>query len=417
MEKIAFVFPGQGTHYVGMSRAFYEQFPIARDTFEEANDVLGFDLKKLCFEGSLGELSAAKNAHAAIFITSIIAFRVYMKEIGICPQICAGHSLGEYSALTCSGAMRFPDALKIVYQRSLIAQEIADEGNMGMTIIDGIDSGRVEEECKNLSTEYDMAAISCYNGSKQVAVSGHLDAVQKVEDRVLELGGQITPLIGSAPFHCQLMKPAAERLKVELEKYSYGSIRYPVVSNLSGKPYSGSEEIVGSLMGQIMNPVQWTKIMGYFKRFGVTLVIEMGPQNILGKLLKTDMDRISTLCFDHKKDRQDLYAMFHQPRYRKLVPTVVTGCLTAASATPSNNWNETEYQKGVVEPYRKLQKIQNELEKAQAEPTMEQMKEAIEMLGLIFQSKKLPLDEQEKWFNRIYDESGTQYIFGGGHSR
>ena len=128
MEKIAFLFPGQGSQYVGMSKTLYNQYEIARQTFEEAGDILGFALDRLCFEGSLGDLSKIENSLVALLVTSMVSFRVYMQEIGVAPQFCAGHSLGEFSALACSGAMRFADAVKIVRLRGRLAREMADQG-------------------------------------------------------------------------------------------------------------------------------------------------------------------------------------------------------------------------------------------------------------------------------------------------
>lgn len=411
-QKIAFIFPGQGSQYVGMSKAFYDQFPAARQTFEEANDVLGFDLKNLCFEGSLGELSMTQNALPAIFTSSVAAFRIFMNEYGIRPQVCAGHSLGEYSALTCSGAFRFADALRIVQLRSLLAHEIADAGDSCMTIIDGIDPFTVENTCKESSTEEKPATVSCYNSLKQAAVSGHLDTVLSVEDKILKLGGQVTPLIGSAPFHCALMKPAADKLKAELEKCNFSSFRYPVISNCTGKPYPSHNDIVDLLARQMMYPVQWTKTLEYFQVLGITMTIELGPQGILSDLLKLDAKNISTVCFDQKTSRQALAGLLEGSGYtEKMQNKVITDCLTAAAVAPNYNSCEEEYLKGVVEPYEKIRKIQSFIEKEFVEPSKEQVEEALQMLALIFSTKKLPIDVQTEALQNILNKNGIQDDF------
>lgn len=412
MEKTAFLFPGQGSQYVGMAKTMYDQFPVARHTFEEASDHLGFDLAKLCFEGSLGDLGQTENALAAIFTSSVVAFRVYMKEIRVTPQFCAGHSLGELSALTCSGAIRFADAVKIVHLRAKLAQEITKAENGAMTIIDGLTADRVAEECNRISREKCLVSVACYNSPTQTAISGHSEAVQKVEDRVLELGGQVTPLFGNPPFHCPLMQPAAEQLKRELQKYTFDYIRYPVLANVTGLPYQGPDQVVDLLTAHLVRPVQWHPIMKYFLKNGITLTIELGPKNVLSNLLKLNVEGINALCYEQPEDRR-MVTDFFQSRefYRKHQPTVITKCLAIAVATPNQNFDNDEYQKGVIEPYQRISALQKELEEKKLDPSLEQMRNALEMLRSVFQTKKLPLAEQREWFGQIIDETGANDLF------
>lgn len=412
MEKIALLFPGQGSQYVGMSKTIYDQFDIVKQTFEEASDTLGFDLAKLCFEGSLADLGNIDNALVALLTVSVGYFRVYMKEIGIKPQFCVGHSMGEYSALTCSGVIRFADALKIVYTRSKIAQDITARVDGAMTIVDGLAAEVVTEECSRITSEKQLVAISCNNSLNQVAVSGHLQAVQKVEDRVLELGGIITPLIGNPPFHSLIMQPAADQLKNELEKYTFHDFRYPVISNVTATPYIGPKQVVEILTAHMVCPVQWRSIMENLNEYRVTMTIEMGPKNVLSALLKLNYDKINTLCFDKIEDRRALFDFFsNNALYQKQIPTVITKSLAIAVATMNSNFNQNEYQKGVIEPYRKIRAIQNEIETKGIKPDIGQMQEVLKLLRLILNSKKLPLSEQQEWFDEIFEETGTSYLF------
>lgn len=412
MEKIAFVFPGQGSQYVGMCRSLCEQFDIAKKTFEEASDVLGFDLGKLCFDGSLGELSSTENSLVAILTSSVAEFRVYMQEIGVAPQFCTGHSLGEYAALTCSGVLRFADAVRIVRKRSILAQEVADTGVGSMTIIDDIKPELVDEECRKACAEDKSVSVSCFNSSGQVAISGHTELVQKVEEAVLEKGGKVTPLFGSAPFHSGLMSEAAVRLGEELEKYTFYSPRYPVISNTTAGPYDGAERVKKLLTAQLVKPVQWQKTMQYLEKWGVTLTIEIGPKNVLSGLIRNDMQDVNAFCFDQKEDRQTLKELLGQnPLYSKHVPTVVTRCLAVGVATENKCFDNEVYDQGVIKPYKRIQGIQEEIDKTGSAPTLEQMKEALDNLQIVLNTKLVPPEEQAEWFNQIFDETGTNYLF------
>ena len=412
MEKIAFIFPGQGSQYIGMSKTLYEQHDIVRHTFEEASDILGFNLAELCFSGSLAELSRLENALVALLTSSVAAFRAYMKEIGVAPQFCAGHSLGEYSALTCSGALKFSDAVKIVEQRAKLAKEVADIGNSAMTIIGGITPPLVEEECRKVSAPENEVCVSCYNSYNEVAIAGHIEAVQQVENRVLDMDGQITPLLGTAPFHSPLMQSAAAKLKRVLETYTYSYCSWATFSNVTALPYNHSKMIVDSLANQIIKPVRWQETIQSLQKYGVTITIEFGAKNVLSNLVKTEAPNIKTFCYDQKADRQMLTEiLYSNEMYSKHVPTVITKCLAIGVATPNYNSDAEEYKKGMIGPYRTIQHIQEEVEKSGLKPTKENMIQSIEMLHSIFNTKKIPVEEQEVWFNRIENETGTNYFF------
>ncbi|WP_438431727.1 ACP S-malonyltransferase [Gorillibacterium sp. sgz500922] len=410
MEKIVFLFPGQGSHFVGMSKGMVDQFPIARQTFEEANDVLGFDLTKCCFEGPLAELTKAENAQPAILVSSVAAFRVYMQEIGIAPQFCAGHSLGEYSALTCAGAIRFEDALRITRYRGKLTDEVVRTGTGAMTIIDGVEQHVVEEECKRLTEQGRYVAISCYNAPNQTVIAGDAEAVMEAEVKLLEQDCQVTPLIASAPFHSRLMQPVADLMREELKKYTFGFFKYPVISNVNAQPLSQPELVLDNLANHLVKPVQWQETMSYLKRKGVTLAIEMGAKNVMTNLLKVNTQGIEALCYGIKDDSHKVETILSAyPNLRKHIPTVVTKCLAVAVSTPNRNWNNEEYQEGVVQPYRRIQEIQDRLDQTGGNPSVEEMKEALQLLSIILNTKKVPELEQTRWMNQIIDETGTYY--------
>ncbi|PWK05377.1 ACP S-malonyltransferase [Tumebacillus permanentifrigoris] len=412
MEKIAFLFTGQGAQYVGMAKSFYDEHAIAKQTFEEANDVLGFDLARLCFEGGLGELTRTENTQPALLTASVAAFRVYMQEIGIAPQFCAGHSMGEYAALTCAGAIRYSDALKIVRQRGLYTKEIADSEIGGMTIIDGLPVEVVEEEARKMAAEGKYVVVNCYNSPTQTAIAGDAEAVEELESRLLDLDGQVTPLLMSAPFHTKLMSPVAEKLKELLQTIEFNHFRYPVIANIDGQPYGDPANIVEKLTQQTVRPVRWQETMQFLQRFGVTHAIEMGPKNVLCNLVTANTPSIEALCFAAREDRKALHEIFSPTHpLKKHIPTVVTRCLAIAVATPNKNNDKDAYREGVIEPYRKIQQLQDELDQEQAQPTEAQMREALQMLASVFATKGVPVAEQRDWFYQILDETGTYYLF------
>ncbi|ARU60246.1 [acyl-carrier-protein] S-malonyltransferase [Tumebacillus avium] len=412
MEKLAFLFTGQGSQYVGMSKSFYDDYAIAKQTFEEANDVLGFDIAKLCFEGTLGELTRTENTQPAILASSVVAFRVYMQEIGIAPQFLAGHSLGEYAALACSGAITFADALKIIRERGLATKEVAATGVGGMTIIDNLSPQVVQEEIDKLNLQDQFVMINCYNSPTQVAIAGHQEAVEELESRLLDLDGQVTPLLMSAPFHTPLMQPVADRLQEVLEGVTFNHFRYPVIANIDARPYGDTGNIITKLTQQSLRPVRWQETLQFLHRYGVTHAIEMGPKNVLSNLTTANTPQVEALCFAQREDRKQLQEIFSADHVlKKHIPTVVTRCLGIAVATPNTNWDQEQYRQGVIEPYRKIQALQDELDQSGEQPTEAQMREALTMLKSVFETKNVPVREQQDWFYQILDETNTIYLF------
>lgn len=405
MNKIAFLFPGQGSQYIGMGKQLYNEFDVFRKTIEEANNTLGYDLGKICFEGSMGELGKIINMLPGILMISVATFRVFKQEFDIDPQFGAGHSLGEFSALTCSGAIQLSDALKIVYKRSKLAQEIADMGIGTMTIIDGVDSDIMVELCRNVSNESKKVAVSCFNSLNQVAISGHCEAVMKVEEKALEYGAQITPLLSSAPFHSVVMQPAVAELKAELQKYSYRSLEWPVISNVTALPYSSPEAIIENLSTQLIKPVQWQFIMEFLKKQGVTSVVEFGSQNILCNLFKNQYRSIRTFAYLKQDDKNSLikFLNIHGDPYT----AIIEKCIAISVGTPNYNQDNEEYRNGVIEPYKILHEISKKMETQT--PSKEVIKTALDTLQTILTYKKISKEDQAEWFKEI------SFIPGGKH--
>jgi [acyl-carrier-protein] S-malonyltransferase len=234
MAKWAFLFPGQGSQYVGMGKDLKQNFKVAADIFAEADEALHEDLSKLCFEGPEDDLKLTRNTQPAILTVSIAALRVLQQETGLVPAMTAGHSLGEYSALVASGALTFTDAVAIVRKRGTFMQEAVPVGVGGMAAILGMETEVLEQICKD-SAEGQAVSPANYNCPGQIVISGHMEAVKRAAARAEAAGAKkVVMLPVSAPFHSALMKPAAEKLARALEPVTVQDLKIPVLSNVEG---------------------------------------------------------------------------------------------------------------------------------------------------------------------------------------
>lgn len=284
---IAFVFPGQGSQYVGMGKELAAKYPIAKTTFEEANDALGFDLRKLCFEGDAEELKLTANAQPAILAHSVAAMRVIEQESDLAPSYLAGHSLGEYTALVASGAIEFSDALRVVRKRGEFMQNAVPAGIGVMVAVLGNIKRSIRSICVDASVNGTMVSPANYNAPGQVVISGHKEAVDKASDLAKESGARRVVLLEtSAPFHCSLMAPAADKLREVLNSIDINGISIPVVTNLEAEPNDDPSRIAQLLYDQMMNPVRWDRSVEKMVELGVENFIEIGPGHILSGLIR-----------------------------------------------------------------------------------------------------------------------------------
>ncbi len=416
MKKLAFLFPGQGAQYIGMGSKLCDNFSIAGQAFDEANEALGFDLKKLCFQGSLDELTKTENTQPAILTASVAAFRVYMQEVGIKPDYTAGHSLGELSALCCAGSIDFKDAVRLVRQRGSLMQEAVPEGMGSMAAVSGVDKEIIEKECSRVSKDGNIVVVSNYNSLEQIVISGHVKAVNDAGEQLKSLGARVVYLKVSAPFHCPLMQPAADKFREELEKYNFSEMEWPVISNVTAKPYPGKDHIIDYLSQQITNPVKWQSTIEYLQKSGIDKAVEMGPKAVLKNLMRSN----ATVTVFSSETTEDISTMkkkllcakdSEKPVNNGL--KFITSCIAAAVSTKNRNWDENAYQKGVVEPYRKLVEMKEELIKQTIQPTQEHIEEAVDLIKQIFNTKLLPVNEQSERLNQLYKEAGLQSEIGG----
>lgn len=283
------VFPGQGSQAVGMGKELYEAFPSCRAVFEEADDALSFHLTRLMFGGDEQELTLTKNSQPAIMTASIAALRALTDELGaeINPSCCAGHSLGEYTALVASGAISFWDAVRLVRHRGEFMQEAVPEGEGTMAAVLGLDSDGVKALCEGIAPDGEIQPAN-YNSPGQVVISGLSEYIDKAISHAKDFKAKrIVKLNVSAPFHSKYMKPAADRLKEEFAKVSWSEAKYEVIANVSAKPVKTPEEIQDSLYRQTFSPVLWEQSVVYMlDEAKITEFYELGTGEVLAGLIK-----------------------------------------------------------------------------------------------------------------------------------
>ncbi len=280
MSKLAFVFPGQGAQKVGMGKDFYDNYDMAKKMFKEADEALGYSIMKMCFEGPEEDLKLTANTQPAILTISCIANEI-LKENGIQPEITGGHSLGEYSALVAAGVLNFQDAVALVHKRGSYMQEAVPVGEGGMAAIIGVDRDKIVEVCQQVSAESPVQAVN-FNCPGQIVIAGATKGVELAVEELKAAGAKKAVILPvSAPFHSTLMKPAAEKLAVELDKVTISDAKIPVVANVSAEILTKAEDIKASLVAQAASPVLWEDCVARMKEFGADVLLEAGPGKTL----------------------------------------------------------------------------------------------------------------------------------------
>jgi len=281
------LFPGQGSQEVGMGRDVYEASPAARAVFEAADRVLGFGLSKLCFEGPDAELRRTENQQPAILTTSVALLRALEERVALAPACLAGHSLGEYTALVASGALTLESAVALVHARGRFMQEAVPEGRGAMAAILGAEPEAVAESCAAAARETGLVVEPAnWNSPLQTVIAGDAAAVERACAEARSRGAKkAVPLPVSAPFHCSLMAPAAEKLAAELAGVRFAAPRVPVVSNVDAEPNRDAARIPELLRRQVTAPVRFTESVRRMAALGVTRVLEVGPGRVLTGLV------------------------------------------------------------------------------------------------------------------------------------
>jgi [acyl-carrier-protein] S-malonyltransferase len=287
MGKIGLLFPGQGSQSVGMGKDLYEASATAKAVFDTANDASGFDLAKLCFEGPEDELKLTTNTQPAILTTSIAALRMLQEQIQLEAAFVAGHSLGEYSALVCAGAIDFADAVRTVRKRGQFMQEAVPVGGGTMAAIVGLEQADVEVLCNQVNADDNIVILANINCPGQYVISGHVKAVEAVVELAKEKGAKrAIPLPVSAPFHCALMQAVADNLAPVLDAISFNDLAIPLVNNAEASVLTSGEDARQALVRQMYKSVLWEQSIRLMLEQGIDTFIEVGPGKVLAGLMR-----------------------------------------------------------------------------------------------------------------------------------
>ncbi|KUE79089.1 malonyl CoA-ACP transacylase [Aeromonas schubertii] len=286
MTQFAIVFPGQGSQSVGMLAELAEQHPLIKETFAEASQVLGYDLLELVQQGPAEELGKTWRTQPALLTASVALWRLWQAQGGVQPAVMAGHSLGEYSALVCSGALAFTDAVKLVELRGLAMQEAVPEGTGAMAAIIGLDNDTIAANCEQAAEGQVVSPVN-FNSPGQVVIAGHKEAVERANVLMKASGAKrALPLPVSVPSHCALMKPAAEKLAAALEQIQVKAPAIAVINNVDVVRESDPAAIKQALVRQLYSPVRWSESVVAMADADIALTIEMGPGKVLTGLAK-----------------------------------------------------------------------------------------------------------------------------------
>jgi [acyl-carrier-protein] S-malonyltransferase len=286
MSKTAFIFPGQGSQTVGMGKDLADNFPLAKEVFEEANDALGFSLSEMCWNGTAEDLALTENTQPAILTTSVATFRVMQTEGFAHPDFVAGHSLGEYSALVAAGAMSFSDAVRTVHKRGKYMQKAVPVGVGAMAAILGLDLETIEKGCEE-AAQGQVCSPANINSPSQIVIAGNAEAIDRACEILKEKGAKrAIKLNVSAPFHCALMMPAQEKLAADLQSIKYGEFKFPIVQNVDAQVNSDSAKVCDALTKQVSNPVRWLQSVENLVKLGVETFVEVGAGKVLSGLVK-----------------------------------------------------------------------------------------------------------------------------------
>ena len=293
---IAYIFPGQGSQTPGMGRELAEKYPAARAVFAEADEALGFALSRLCFDGPAEDLQRTENTQPAILTTSVAAWRALEAEGLAGPDLVAGHSLGEYSALVAAGALSLVDAVRVVRKRGRYMQEAVPVGAGAMAAILGLDAETVREVCEEEAAGGEACGPANINSPNQIVIAGTAGAVERAVVKLKERGAKrAIPLKVSAPFHCALMLPAQERLAKDLDEIEFKEPRVPVVTNVDARVVRSGAELRDSLVRQVSSPVRWRESVETLWGEGARTFVEVGPGKALSGLVRQTLPEAKCL--------------------------------------------------------------------------------------------------------------------------
>ena len=309
MPKTAFLFPGQGSQYPGMGKSLADSYAEAKAVFEEADEALGFAISRLCFEGPEEDLKLTENTQPALVTVEIAAFRV-LEKMGLeQPDMVAGHSLGEYSALVAAGSLTLVDAVQLVRKRGQWMQKAVPKGVGAMAALLKLPEGKLESILAE-AAQGEVVSAANYNSPDQIVIAGHAGAVSRAADLAKAAGAKRAVMLPvSAPFHCPLMVPAQERMREELEACEFRDLQVPLINNVRAQEVRTGAEACQGLVEQISGAVLWTQSMRLLSAAGVSEAFEVGPGSVLSGLMKSIAPEVRMKKFGDVSDLEKLHAV------------------------------------------------------------------------------------------------------------
>lgn len=404
---MVFMFPGVGSHYSGMGKYLYDNFPIAQEVFEEASESLNVDMAALCM-GSMYEaqLDLLENSQTALVTTSIAAFRVFEREVGIKANAMIGYSLGEYTALCASGAIALKDVLKLVHERSVILSDHASTIDGTMAWVNNLSPNFVKQICTELSAKGEEVYISAYDTPSKTSISGTTHAVRLACEKAVDFGGIAIPLKMSGPFHSPMMRPAASKYKEVLKDIKINPPQVPVIANHNCAAYQGVESVIKNLYQQLVKPVFWMDTIGYLIREGLTTAIEIGPNEVLKYLLQAIDPSIIICNYEKEKDivKANKSLFVQESDYED----IVMRCLTIIETTKNYNPNTSLYQEQVVLPFQKIQDQYKEVSESESSMNLRDVEKAILMTETALETKMIKKEKRNQLLQKALNYKKLQ---------
>lgn len=393
MNQYVFVFPGQGSQYVGMGKWLFEKYPYFEEKFEEAGRILGVDLINILKNGPKEELVKTEITQPMLFVYEYAAYQILKKEYDIEPVCMAGHSIGEISALACAGVIDFADGVKIVRKRGELMSQAAEGEPSSMLAVEGVSCDVIEKICQ----ETGSVIIANYNSSKQYVLSGGVEPLSKVKEKLAACNAsKLVNLKVSAAFHSPYMSKAAEQFGEYLSQYTFHKAEYDVIANANGKPYEDFSDIAHVLSKHIVSSVRWTDIMSYCQEKGCNKVIELGPKHVLSGLFHTDCEELLACTIDEEEKFNNFIQKEKEERQEYII-----SCMSTIVCTKNSNWDNEQYETGVVQPYKRIEKMVDDVENNEIFPTLDMLRSAYDDLHTALVNKKVENEEVDELLKTI----------------
>ena len=381
---ISFLFSGQGSQYKGMGKNLITNYQSSRNVFEEASDVLHINVLEQCMNGSNEWLTDTENTQTILLTYEVAAFQAVMEYYDLEPRFLAGHSIGEISAITCAGGMEFPKALELVRERGRLMKKYGSQKGEMVALL-GVSTEYLDFVCKKVSSkENEIVSISNYNSSKQTVIAGSTNGIQRVCEEVKKMHIPAIKLKVNTPFHCGLMKEAAEDFEAFIGDTQMEELRYPVVSNITGLPYTNQTNLAKYLADHIMNPVQWRKSVSYMYDHGAELFLQLGPKDSLQKMAREDFPNVQAFTIDKEDGLKGFEMLLKKERY-----DAMKSCLGFVVSEKNEVYQKEDYETKVIKPYASLKTTINDFIEQDKLPNKDDMKKVfLDTCEILKQKKK-----------------------------